>query len=115
MNSVPLAGEGVDTQLEAFGWRATFTVQRQLEGAHICLRISSPNLQGGLSFESEGSSPSGKAEMNRTSIHEDAGSIPGLLAHWVGDTELLWLWRRLQLQLHFDPWPGNIHILQVQP
>ena len=46
--------------------------------------------------------------MNPTSIREDVGSIPGLV-QWGKDSMSLWLWCRLQLQ--FDPWPGNFHML----
>ena len=29
------------------------------------------------------------------------------MAQWVKDLVLPWLWLRSQLQLGFDPWPGN--------
>ena len=37
------------------------------------------------------------------------------VVQWVKDLVLLQLWHRLQLQLEFDPWPGNFHMLQVWP
>ena len=40
-----------------------------------------------------GSSYCGTAEMNPTSIYEDAGLIPGL-TQWGKDPVLLWLWCR---------------------
>ena len=41
-----------------------------------------------------GSSHCGSVVANPTSIHEDAGLIPGLV-QWVKDLVLLWLWCRL--------------------
>ena len=43
-----------------------------------------------------------------------AGSIPSL-ARWVKDPALLELWYGLQLWLSLNPWPGNFHMLWVQP
>ena len=52
---------------------------------------------------------------------EDTGLISGL-DQWCGtgckcglDLALLWPYCRQQLQLQFNPWPWNFHMLQVQP
>ena len=50
--------------------------------------------------------------MNPIRIHEDTGSMPGLV-QWV--TALLWPRCRPCLQLQFPPQPGNLHMPQVRP
>ena len=36
-------------------------------------------------------------------------------SQWVKNLVLLQLWQKLQLCLRFSPWPGNFHVLWVQP
>ena len=37
------------------------------------------------------------------------------MAHWVKDPALPLLWFRIEPWRRFDPWPRNLHRLQVQP
>ena len=35
-------------------------------------------------------------------------------AQWIKDPALLQLWHKSQLQLGFDPWPGNFHMPRIR-
>ena len=59
-----------------------------------------------------GSSRRGAAEMNPTRNREAAGST---LAQWAGIQCCCGCGISQQLQLEFDPLPGNFHMLRVQP
>ena len=53
--------------------------------------------------------------MNLTRNREVAGSIPGL-AQWVKGSSLAMSGGAgQQLQLRFDPWPGNLHMPWIWP
>ena len=68
--------------------------------------------------------------MNPANVHEDTGLIPDL-DQWVGDlalplavvcvADMAWILHCCgcgvgrQLQLRFDPWPENIHMLHLWP
>ena len=69
------------------------------EGAHRVLKDLRNTLGSGIDKSMPlGGSYCVSAVRNPTSIHKDAGSIPGL-SQWVKDPALLWLWCRLQMWL----------------
>ena len=66
--------------------------------------------------EQSGSSSCGTAETNPTSIHEDADSIlTTALLRGSGIWHCCELWYRLTAVALIPPWPGNIHVLWIQP
>lgn len=43
-------------------------------------------------------------------LHGGSGAIPSP-GQWGKDPAFLQLWRKSQLPLELDPWPGNFHVL----
>ena len=51
---------------------------------------------------------------NLTSNHEDEGLIPGL-GQWAKDLGVVLVAPWVAPVARFDPWPGNLCVLQTQP
>ena len=60
----------------------------EIQGANLPAKTTSSRLKIFFKNLTPGSSRCGSVETNPTSIHEDAGLIPGL-AQWVNDLALL--------------------------
>ena len=66
-----------------------------------------------LDSELERSSRCGTMEPVVSLQHQNAGRLIPSLAQWVKDLALPQLWRRSELWLRSDPWPGNCICLRV--
>ena len=54
-------------------------------------------------------------QTNKKYIYIYVSPRSSLVAQWVKDLSLLLLWFGSQLWCRLDPWPGNFHLLGVQP
>ena len=94
---------GLVERFSAFGTRRRHTWFKEWFVAHI---ISSRKEKYALANV--------EVESSKFSLNQDSKGVP-LVAQWVKDLVLPLQQLRLLLWCRFHPWPGNSHMLQVQP